>query len=105
LNGKVERSQQTDLIEFWAVADFESARLREELDEWQMFYNWHRGHGAHGGRTPMERCCELLEQTPLSDDVAGCYDGSQERDRTRNYQDDLRLAAVWKSMRENPPSR
>ncbi len=40
LNGKVKRSQKTDLEEFYAItdlSDFET--LREELAQWQFFYN------------------------------------------------------------------
>ena len=70
LNGKVERSQQTDLIEFWATVDFASSGLADELEQWQMFYNWHRPHGALSGKTPTDRCGELLASTPLSHEVA-----------------------------------
>jgi len=33
LNGKVERSQQTDRIEFWATVDLEASTLEQQLDE------------------------------------------------------------------------
>ncbi len=55
LNGKVERSQKTDLEEFYvlaALSDFE--KLREELGYWQFFYNWQRPHGALKGKTPSQ---------------------------------------------------
>ncbi|APC96170.1 IS481 family transposase [Francisella tularensis subsp. novicida] len=46
LNGKVERSQKTDLEEFYALADLSDFdALQYSLAEWQMFYNWHRSHG------------------------------------------------------------
>lgn len=36
LNGKVERSQKTDLEEFYAIADLSDfENLREELSAWQ----------------------------------------------------------------------
>jgi transposase InsO family protein len=47
LNGKVERSQKTDLEEFYATAnleDFES--LKDDLKVWQFFYNYQRSHGS-----------------------------------------------------------
>jgi len=47
LNGKVERSQKTDLEEFYATADLtDFDKLKEELGYWQFYYNWQRPHGA-----------------------------------------------------------
>lgn len=37
LNGKVERSQRTDLEEFYSVIDLKSENLTEQLEEWQFF--------------------------------------------------------------------
>jgi transposase InsO family protein len=39
LNGKVERSQQTDWVEFYATADLADPDLPLRLEEWQFFYN------------------------------------------------------------------
>jgi transposase InsO family protein len=39
LNGKVERSQRTDLEEFYAGVDLQSADLQQRLEEWQDHYN------------------------------------------------------------------
>ena len=39
LNGKVERSQQTDWVEFYATADLADPDLPLCLEEWQFFYN------------------------------------------------------------------
>lgn len=47
LNGKVERSQKTDLEEFYAIADLTNFEaLKNELEAWQSFYNWQRPHGS-----------------------------------------------------------
>lgn len=54
LNGKVERSQKTDLQEFWATISLNDTELRDRLDEWQFYYNWHRPHSSLGGKTPIE---------------------------------------------------
>jgi transposase InsO family protein len=51
LNGKVERSQQTDLLEFYALEDLSDPELEEHLFEWQHFYNWHRPRSSLGGQT------------------------------------------------------
>lgn len=37
LNGKVERSQKTDLEEFWSTVDLMSPNLEKQLDEWQIY--------------------------------------------------------------------
>jgi transposase InsO family protein len=46
LNGKVERSQRTDLDEFYSTVPLDSPNLTEQLQEWQHFYNWDRATGA-----------------------------------------------------------
>lgn len=64
LNGKVERSQKTDHVEFWDTTDITvpQAQLEEQLSGWQHYYNWDRPHSAPGNKIPMDRCCELLSQ-------------------------------------------
>jgi len=59
LNGKVERSQKTDKLEFYATINMESDELPDRLAEWQHYYNWNRPHSAHGGKSPMERFFDL----------------------------------------------
>ena len=39
LNGKVERSQQTDLQEFYRTVDLNDPDLNNKLAEWQFYYN------------------------------------------------------------------
>jgi transposase InsO family protein len=58
LNGKVERSQQTDEMEFWMTADLKDPELELRLEEWQFFYNGQRPNSALGGRNLMDRCYE-----------------------------------------------
>ena len=63
LNGKVERSQKTDLEEFYATANLSNFKnLREELECWQFYYNWERPHGALKGKTPSQINSSLLEK-------------------------------------------
>jgi hypothetical protein len=64
------------------------------LEEWQFFYNWQRPHSGLAGRTPMERCCELLEQTPLREEVEAQYDGNRERAKVRSFLIDQRLTEL-----------
>jgi hypothetical protein len=91
LNGKVERSQKTDLQEFYATVDLSDRDLEPRLAEWQHYYNWHRPHGSLGGKTPMDRFFELIEKTPYWDDVDREYDPSKERIQEPNYQIEMAL--------------
>ena len=69
LNGKVERSQKTDLSEFYSAIDVAARDLEKQLEEWQFFYNWHRPHGSFKGQTPIEKLSDLLSKTPYWQDV------------------------------------
>ena len=74
LNGKVERSQKTDLEEFYATADLSNfALLKDELKCWQFFYNWQRPHGSLAGKTPSQFSSELGKVTPFWDEVIATY--------------------------------
>ena len=91
LNGKVERSQKTDKLEFYATQDLADPELPDRLSEWQFYYNWRRPHGALKGKTPMQKAAELGAVTPLWEDVSALYDPTKQRIQDRNYQLDLRL--------------
>jgi transposase InsO family protein len=94
LNGKVERAQRTALEEFWPTMDLADTALSDQLDEWQTFYNWQRPHGALGGRTPIDRVCELIAKIPPSEDVWDAYDPAKERIRTQDYRWDVTFARM-----------
>jgi len=98
LNGKIERSHQTDLAEFYATADLAAADLDGQLDLWQHFYNWNRPHSALGGKTPIDRVCELSEQTPLREEVEALYEADNEPIRYAEYAVDLALRKVKRSV-------
>jgi transposase InsO family protein len=91
LNGKVERSQKTDKAEFYSMIDLSAEDLEDQLAEWQHYYNWHRPHSAHHGKSPMEKYFELADQTPYSDEVIKNYNASSERLQEANYKVDLAL--------------
>ncbi|MFI5670889.1 integrase core domain-containing protein [Streptomyces sp. NPDC051704] len=59
LNGKVERSHRIDAEEFHRMLDGvvidDTGVFNDELREWEDYCNYHRPHGALGGRTPYER--------------------------------------------------
>src|SRR3982751_3179298 len=93
LNGKVERSQRTDLEEFYATVDLSAEDLADRLDDWPEQYNEFRVHGSLDGRTPWQVWYERAQRTPLFDEVEALYDESVERIRHPNYRIDLQLAA------------
>jgi transposase InsO family protein len=97
LNGKVERSQRTDLDEFYRTADLKSSDLSQRLEEWQNHYNQYRVHGSLNGRTPWEAWLERLSLTPFRDAVEAAYSLPAERIRHPHYQTDLLLAAQSKT--------
>ena len=52
-NGKVERYNRILAEEFLYARTWTSERQREKaLETWNLHYNYHRPHGAHGGRPP-----------------------------------------------------
>ena len=55
LNGKVERSQKTDLEEFYPTVDLGANNLEDLLSEWQHYYNWFKPHSSLEGKSPDER--------------------------------------------------
>jgi len=59
----------SDKVEFYPTVDLADVELALRLEEWQFSYNWHRPHSSLGGKTPMERCCESSEQTPLNEEA------------------------------------
>jgi transposase InsO family protein len=89
LNGKVERSQRTDLEEFYPTVELKDPDLKMKLQDWQDYYNEFRPHGSLNGKTPWEKWWELAGKTPYSDDVFAMYDQTKERLRLQNYKDDL----------------
>lgn len=99
LNGKVERSQKTDLEEFYATADLSNFdELREELACWQFYYNWQRPHGALHGKTPSQVDGELSEKTPLREDVARLYDITKEHIQEANYYQEMQVRKLKGSL-------
>jgi transposase InsO family protein len=96
LNGKVERSQQTDSREFYATADLGSPTLADDVEQWQTFYKWMRPHTSLGGLTPMQALCARLDATPLRKQVRGAY--RPEPFRERDYRLDQRVQRARRDM-------
>lgn len=99
LNGKVERSQKTDLEEFYATTDLSDfEKLREDLSAWQFFYNWQRPHGSLKGKTPGQIISELSEKTPFWDKIIADYEIKNERIQEPNYQLDLAIRKLKRCL-------
>lgn len=98
LNGKVERSQRTDLDEFYETQNLRSRHLEMRLFEWQHFYHWQRPHESLQGKTPMEKYFERALKTPCWNDVESRYDITQERIRDPDYHVDTQLQKVKQSV-------
>lgn len=94
LNGEVERSQRTDLAEFFSTVSLDSPDLHKQLQEWQHFYNWERAHGGLHCKTPIERFLELSDRTPVWDEGELLYDSGKERLRYQDYRLYLNLNKV-----------
>ena len=98
LNGKVERSQKTDLDEFWSAVDLKDPELAMRVAEWQHYYNWDRPHGSLNSRSPMERYSELSDITPYWEDVEKNFELSKERFREANFKLDQALDKVKRCL-------
>lgn len=88
LNGKVERTQRTDLDEFYSSIDINIPNLSEELGYWEHYYNWDRPHSSLSGKTPNEKYMELIWKTPLHEEVSANYCPSKEQIISQRYKVD-----------------
>lgn len=98
LNGKVERSQKTDIDEFYSTANLQAPDLDQQLEEWQFFYNWHRPHGSLKGASPIDIICDLSEKTPFWADVYDNFDSTNEGIQERNYRLEMKLKQLKRCM-------
>lgn len=88
LNGKVERTQQTDKVEFWSLFDLsdESLDLEFLAADWQNFYNKKRPHSSLNGKTPWQKLKSVEHLIPIQPDVTKQFWDSQEEVWPRNYE-------------------
>jgi transposase InsO family protein len=98
LNGKVERTQRTDLDEFYTTVDVGVPELADRLAEWEFYFNWHRPHSSLGGKTPSEKYSSLINQTPFWEEVAAMYNPTKERIILQNYRLDAALKLLKQSL-------
>ena len=88
MNGKVERSQQTDKNEFWTLLDlsYKSLNINVLAIEWQNFYNKKRPHSSLKGKTPLQKLKEVEKLIPIQPDVTKKFWESEEKVISRNYE-------------------
>ena len=98
LNGKVERTQKTDLQEFYTTVDLKDPNLFLHLKEWQHYYNWDRIHGSLNGKTPIDVYHELSNKTPLLEEVLEHYDPAKEHIQEQNYYTEFQLRKLKRSL-------
>jgi transposase InsO family protein len=98
LNGKVERSQKTDLEEFYPTVNLQAIDLHDRLSEWQHYYNWERPHGSLSGKTPIEKVGELASKLLLWEEIDALYDSTKERIQEQNYQADLMIRKLKRCL-------
>lgn len=96
LNGKVERTQKTDLDEFYSSIDPKDSELQSKLITWEEYYNKHRTHGSLNGKTPWEKYKSLEHIIPCAQEIQDNYDASKELFVIQNYKHDQLFKALAK---------
>jgi len=94
LNGKVERTQRSDLEEFWATVDPKATDIEDRLAEWRISGIGGRLHMALSGNAPIDHICDRLAKTPLADKVEARYDLRREKIRVDDYRVDMALVQL-----------
>ncbi len=96
LNGKVERTQRTDLDEFYSSISIQDPKLPDKLLEWEEYYNKHRSHSSLQGKTPWEKYKSLKKTVPYLETIQANYDSSKEKFVIQNYEQDKALKCLMK---------
>ena len=73
LNGKVERSQRTDLDEFYGNLDLREAGLADKLIAWQEYYNKQGPHSSLQQKTRWEKYESLKNKIPSLEEIHAIY--------------------------------
>ena len=93
--GKVERTQRTDLEEFYRLVDLKAADLPVQLQQWQEYYNHHRRHSSLN-QAPWQKWQQLAATTPGWSQVRAAYEPTKERIRHADYRFDIgKPRKVW----------
>ena len=95
LNGKVERTQRTDLDEFYSSISLDDPELATKLKSWEEYYNTQRSHSSLGGKTPWEKYQELKDKVPALKEIQEQYDSKDEPCAIQNYKYDRQIKLIY----------
>ena len=96
LNGKVERTQRTELDEFYSSIDHKDPELHSKLLIWEDYYNKQRAHSFLHGNTPWEKYKALEKTIPSKKEIQDQYDTSKEFFAIQNYKYDQEFRRINK---------
>lgn len=96
LNGKVERTQRTDLDEFYSSVDPKDPELQSKLIAWEEYYNKQRAHSSLHGNTPWEKYKALENTIPFIKEIQENYDTSKELFAIQSYKYDQEFKSFTK---------
>ncbi len=95
LNGKVERTQRTDLDEFYSSLNPNNdPDLKKKLKNWQNYYNNDRSHTSLNGKTPFEKYQELKDKIPNIDEIHANFDDQKEVIIPQNFRYSKELKSI-----------
>jgi len=100
LNGKVERTQRTDLDEFYSSVDLDDPELTIKLKAWEEYYNKQRSHSSLGGKTPWEKYEELKGKIPTVDEIQKLYKDNQPF-AVQNYKYDQQIKLLHELQKKS----
>lgn len=93
---KVERTQRTDLDEFYSSVNHKDPELHSKLLIWEDYYNKQRAHSSLHGNTPWEKYKTLEKAIPSKKEIQDQYDHSKELFAIQNYKYDQEFKAINK---------
>ncbi|MHC0448957.1 MAG: integrase core domain-containing protein [Candidatus Lariskella arthropodorum] len=94
LNGKVERSQRTDLDEFYSSINIKDADLSAKLQQWEEYYNRHRSHSSLKGKTPWETFQTLQTLAHSQAEIEAAYNPANKPYALQNYKYEQKLTVL-----------
>ena len=104
LNGKVERTQRTDLDEFYSSVSLDDPELATKLKSWEGYYNTQRSHSSLGGKTPWEKYQELKDKVPALKEIQEQYDSKDEPCAIQNYKYDRQIKLIYEFKKKEKNS-
>lgn len=98
LNGKVERTQRTDLDEFYSSINIKDPQLHDKLMAWEAYYNKQRPHSSLQAKTPFEKYKSLESLTRSQQDIELNYNLSKESFVVQSYKHE-QILKIFREIR------